>query len=253
MSRVISFCNQKGGVGKTTSCANLGLCLSKKGYKVLCIDFDPQANLTNCLTTEEMIELDKNNHFNTILDLFFTDKPFSKVVIHSKENLDLLPASLALSKFNVYVKDSADDRFKLRGLIKTAKLREKYDYILIDSCPTIDTLVFNVLFASDEIIIPVKISEFSYQGMLSFVSTINAVNNTGITELTIKGFLINQYEPRRTLDKDLEEKINEVAKEAEVPVFKTKIRNLAEIERFNISVSDVNEDFKKFTEEFLSL
>ena len=89
--------------------------------------------------------------------------------------------------------------------------------------------------------------------MLSFVSTINAVNNTGITELSIKGFLINQYEPRRTLDKDLEEKINEVAKEAEVPVFKTKIRNLAEIERFNISVSDVNEDFKKFTEEFLNL
>ena len=253
MNKVISFCNQKGGVGKTTSCANLGMCLAKKGYKVLCIDFDPQANLTNCLTTEEMINLDKNNHFNIIFDLFFTDKPFSKVVIHCKDNLDLLPSSLALSKFNAYVKDSPDDRFKLRSLIKNHKLREKYDFILIDSCPTIDTLVFNVLFASDEVVIPVKISEFSYQGMLSFVSTINAVNNTGITDLSIKGFLVNQYEPRRTLDKELEEKINEVANEANIHVFKSKIRNLAEIERFNISVSEVNEDFKKFTDEFLNL
>ena len=253
MGKVISFCNQKGGVGKTTSCANLGLSLAKKGYKILCIDFDPQANLTNCLTTEEMINLDKNNHFNTILDLFFTNKPFSKVVIHSRDNLDLLPSSLALSKFNAYVKDCPDDRFKLRSLIKNERLKEKYDFILIDSCPTIDTLVFNVLFASDEIIIPVKISEFSYQGMLSFISTIDAVNNTGITDLLIKGFLINQYEPRRTLDNELEEKINDVAKEANIYVFKSKIRNLAEIERFNISVLDVNDDFKKFTDEFLSL
>ena len=158
---IIAVANQKGGVGKTTTVVNLGTALARKGKTVLCIDFDPQANLTSyvaCEPGEETVA--------TVMRAaaLFQPADIGAAVCHSdKFGFDFLPADLRLSEADIYLATAMSRETVLRRMLEP--LRQAYDYILIDCNPSLGLLLTNVLVASDKVIIPVQTQFFATQGL----------------------------------------------------------------------------------------
>ena len=254
MSRIISFCNQKGGVGKTTCCANLALFLASKGKNVLCIDFDQQGSLSGCLSNETNSHYDKNDNLITIVDVLKGEKNIADALIHVNDNLDLLPCNDKLMEFKEKALSSASGNFKLRNLIKNNDLRKKYDFILIDTLPSLDITQYNALFASDEVIIPLNLCDFALQGVTTLLMTIESLKEADLN-VRINGFLINKYESKRTKDEDIYKEIEEIAKDKGIYLYKNRIRNLSSVARIahkDISEYVLNEDIINFGDEFLN-
>lgn len=187
-AKVISFLNQKGGVGKTTMCFNAAVALQKAGKRVLCIDMDPQANLSLLFN----VEVEENDYsvyhllINSIRELKPLHSPAltSEVIKRTTSGVDLLPSSQELSGFELSVSGISGSRpLVLRRFLERSGLDELYDFIIIDCPPTLGLLVVNTLCASGGVMVPFRPDEFSKKGLNHLYDVLDDIEDMGVTEI----------------------------------------------------------------------
>jgi chromosome partitioning protein len=210
MGKVLSISNHKGGVGKTTSAINIGAGLNKLGKKVLLIDLDPQANLSQSLG---LINQEK-----TIYGALKGDYKLEPVVV--LKGLDVIPSTLDLSGAEIELSSEPGREYILKELIED--IRNDYDYIIIDSPPSLGLLTINSFTAADEILIPLQAQFLAMQGLAKLVEVVEKIKSRLNKELKMGGVFITQYDGRKVLNRDVVETINAHFKSE---VFKTKIRD----------------------------
>lgn len=181
--RVISFVNQKGGVAKTTSAANFGAALWKLGKRVLMVDFDPQTNLSGCFglhaNDENIYKAMKNESAPPIINI--------------KEGMDIIPADIELAQGELEFYHT-DYNFKLSNILK--RLKPLYDYIVIDTGPSLGALMINALIASDRVLIPIQPEKFATRGLDMLLGTINRISQNTNPNLRVQGVFFTLVDKR---------------------------------------------------------
>lgn len=200
MGKIISFSNQKGGVGKTTTCVNLSAYLATKGYKVLIVDLDPQGNATSGLGFAKS-EI-KNSMYNVMID----DMPIADAVVKTcVENLDLLPSSIDLAGAEVELVYIKDREHVLKRVLE--KARGSYDFITIDCPPSLGLLTINALAASDTVIIPIQSEYYALEGLSQLMNTIRLVVKHLNPALKIEGVVLTMSDNRAIISRQISEEI----------------------------------------------
>ena len=210
MSKVISISNHKGGVGKTTSALNIGAGLNKLGKKVLLIDLDPQANLSQSLG---IVDQDKNI-YGAIRG------EYKLQPINIIKGMDLIPSTLDLSGAEVELSGEAGREYILKELIDPIK--KQYDYVIIDSPPSLGLLTINSFTASDEVLIPLQAQYLAIQGLTKLVEVVDKIKKRLNKSLKVGGVFITQYDNRKVLNRDV---VATIQSHFKSEVFKTKIRD----------------------------
>lgn len=201
MSKVIAITNQKGGVGKTTTCVNLAASLAATKRKILAIDFDPQGNATvGCGVNKAEIE------FSTT-DVLLNDVPIEKAIVRTVGSFDLLPSTSDLTLVEVKLITQEGREFFLRNAVES--LRDQYDYILIDCPPTLNMLTVNALVAADSVIIPMQCEYYALEGVTSLLSTIDRLRQSANPELQLEGLLRTMYDGRNRLTVEVSDQLKE--------------------------------------------
>ena len=210
MSKVISISNHKGGVGKTTSAINIGAGLNKLGKKVLLIDLDPQANLSQSLGL-----INQNKNIYGAIRGEYKLQP-----VEVLKGLSVVPSTLDLSGAEVELSGEAGREYILKELIDPIK--KQYDYVIIDSPPSLGLLTINSFTASDEVFIPLQAQYLALQGLTKLVEVIDKIKKRLNKNLKVGGVFITQYDSRKILNRDVVDTIKGHFKN---DVFKTKIRD----------------------------
>ena len=220
MCRVIAVSNQKGGVGKTVSCVNLGIGLAKEGKKVLLIDADPQGSLTISLGYEEPDEMEYS--LATLMMNIVNDEKLNieKTILHHKEGVDLIPANIELSAIEVSLVNAMSRELILHAYIET--VRNRYDYILIDCMPSLGVMTVNALACADTVLIPVQAAYLSVKGLQQLIKTIYTVKRRLNPKLAIEGILMTMVDRRTVYAKNIAEEVNKVYGKS-IPVFPIEI------------------------------
>ena len=210
MGKIISVANQKGGVGKTTTTVNLSTILAKKGKKVLLIDTDPQGNATSGLGVSKDVEL-------SVYDILIGDTEFDETLQETAiKNLKVCPSNISLAGAEVQLVSMMSREQRLKT--KLDKIKDQYDYILIDCPPGLVTL--NAFTASDSVLIPVQCEYFALEGLGQLLNTVNLVKKHLNKNLEIEGALLTMYDARTNLSNQV---VKEVKKYFEDKVYKTVI------------------------------
>ena len=197
MGRIIAIANQKGGVGKTTTAINLSACLAEKGKKVLSVDMDPQGNMTSGLG------LDKNNVERTIYDLIIGEAEIQDVI----ENLDIIPTSIDLSAAEIELIDVEDKEYILRNAIH--KVKNEYDFIIIDCPPSLSMLTINAMTTADTILVPIQCEYYALEGLSQLIHTVELVKERLNDNLEIEGVVFTMYDARTNLSLQVVENVKD--------------------------------------------
>lgn len=199
--KVIALTNQKGGVGKTTTAVNLGVCLSKQGKKVLLVDADAQANLTMSLGYPRPDDLPIS--LATIMQDIIDDKPFDvqKGILHHSEGVDLLPSNIELSGLEVRLINAISRERVLTTCINEVK--KNYDYVLIDCMPSLGMLTINALATADSVVIPTQPHYLSAKGLELLLRSVSKVRRQINPHLRIDGILMTMVMPRTNISKEV--------------------------------------------------
>lgn len=246
--KVITIINQKGGVAKTTTSQNLSYALVKKGYKVLAIDLDSQQNLSYITKA--------SNNYKSIFEVLSNDADINET-IQTIDNLDFIRASEKLSIIDTVLFKTGKE-YKLKE--KIAKIKNKYDYIIIDTAPALNILTINALVASNEIVITALADILSLQGITNLIETIEPIKQYCNNSLQIKGILLTKYNERLSLNKELLQSFESVAKANNTKIFKTKIRESIAVREsqanrqpiiYYAKNNNASIDYDNFTKEFL--
>ena len=194
MAKIIAVVNQKGGVGKTTTTVNLGVGLARTGKRVLLVDADPQASLTVSLGMKTPDELDTT--LSTVMQSIIDDKPppDGLGIIHHAEGVDLLPANIELSAFELGLTNVMSREYVLRAVLQP--LRSQYDRILIDCMPSLGLMPINALAAADSVIIPSQPSYLSTKGLSLLMHSVSKVKRQINPKLKIEGVLLTMVDSR---------------------------------------------------------
>ena len=196
MARVISICNWKGGLGKTTTAVNLGAYLAMKGKRTLLIDFDPQANASSALGANPMHT--EKSIYHGILN----EAPHHEIIRPSALfNLHFIPSAPHLAGTLIELVNLPEREYFLRKFLNA--IRHTYDYIFIDMPPSLSLLTVNGLVASDEVIIPVQAEYYSLEGLGQLVDTVDLIRNNLKHHLKITGALLTMYNHRERLSRDV--------------------------------------------------
>ena len=200
MNRVITIANQKGGVGKTSVATNLPVFLTAFGKKVLLIDMDPQANATFSLGISP-----KNLSFS-IYNALLHRVPFQKLIKKTPFlGYDIIPSSPSLAGAVLKLADVKNREYRLKRI--TDKLRKNYDFIIIDSPPSLDLLTLNALVAADELMIPVQCEYLALEGLDSLLSTVDLIRQNLDKHLKITGALLTMYDRRNKVSKTVAKEV----------------------------------------------
>jgi len=214
MSRIIAVTNQKGGVGKTSTASAIASGLEERGYKVLAIDLDPQGNLGFCLGAE--IE-----NSPTVYELM-KGTCSAEEVIQRKDGIDIIPSNILLSGAELEFSNIGREYLLKNGI---SPIVNGYDFILIDTPPALNVLTVNAYTATNELIIPMVPEILSLLGISQLSETIELVRKYYNPGIEVLGILLNKYDKRRTLTRDVEEMTQTIAGELKTVVFNTKIRS----------------------------
>ena len=247
--QVISISNQKGGIGKTTTTQAMASGLMQKGFKVLLIDLDPQYSLS-LVSGARLGEL-------SIYDVLKGKANINNTIQKTELNIDIIHATLFLA--------TADLEFSQTGresLLKSAisEIREKYDYILIDTPPALGILTVNAFTASHKILIPMEADMLSTQGLGQLINTVNLVIKHCNPKLKIDGILLTKHKQRTRLAQDFSDTIDKSAKQLNSKVYKTRIRESVSIREAQANKEDIFKsnpnanaqiDYINFIDEFL--
>lgn len=252
MAKVIALCNQKGGVGKTTTAINLAAYLALSGKKILLIDIDPQGNATSGLG------IDKHSIERSTYDILIEDADPKSVLINTQvQNLSLFPSNLNLTGAEVELVGVMGREHKLKKAL--AGLLNDFDFILIDCPPSLGLLTINALSAANSVIIPMQCEYYALEGLSQLVNTINLVKENINPTLEIEGVLLTMADYRTNLTNEV---ISEVKKFFAAKVYNTVIpRNirLAEAPGFGKPIalydktSVAARKYEEFTSELLGI
>ncbi|MDX9874586.1 MAG: ParA family protein [Spongiibacteraceae bacterium] len=195
MAKIVAVTNQKGGVGKTTTCVNLAASLVATRRRVLLVDLDPQGNATMGSG------IDKNAVDTSVYDVLVQGSPVTEVAQRSESGFDVLPANSDLTAAEVELLNVIGREFRLREAL--AAVRDQYDYIIIDCPPSLNMLTVNALSAADGVIIPMQCEYYALEGLTALLDTIQRVQQVINPQLRIEGLLRTMYDPRNSLTNDV--------------------------------------------------
>lgn len=213
MGKIIAVVNQKGGVGKTTSAINLGACFGVLEFKTLVIDADPQANATSG------IGFDVKNIKTSIYECLINEVHPNDVILKSENpNLDLIPSHIDLVGAEIEMINIPNREQVMKRAL--AKIKDDYDFIIIDCSPSLGLITVNALTAADSVIIPVQCEYFALEGLGKLLNTIKIVQSRLNTELSIEGILLTMYDTRLRLANQV---VDEVKTHFQQMVFDTVI------------------------------
>lgn len=217
MGRIIAVSNQKGGVGKTSTCINLGAGLALKGKKVLLCDLDPQGNTTTGLGIEKSSL--KKSIYNVLIE---GEKATNAIIDTGVKNLKILPSNIDLAGAEVELVPLKGREKRLRKAL--AEIKGEFDYIFIDCPPAIGLITINGLASSDGVLIPIQSEYYALEGLTQLMNTINLVKKALNPNLQIEGVLITMYDGRALISRQINE---EITKYFGKKVYKTVIpRNI---------------------------
>ncbi|MBN8194549.1 ParA family protein [Bacillus sp. NTK074B] len=213
MGRIVAVTNQKGGVGKTTTSVNLGACLAYIGKKVLLVDIDPQGNATSGVGVE------KGDVQQCIYDVLVDDVDVNDTIKQSKvENLSIVPATISLAGAEIELVPTISREVRLKKALE--KVKDEFDYIIIDCPPSLGLLTINALTASDAVVIPVQCEYYALEGLSQLLSTVRLVQKHLNHDLMIDGVLLTMLDARTNLGIQV---IEEVKKYFQDKVYRTII------------------------------
>lgn len=250
MSKSIAIFNQKGGVGKTTTAVNFGAALADQGKKVLLVDNDPQGNLTSG------VGIDKSSLQSTIYNVLINEVDIEDCLLHTQfDNLDIIPGSVELAGAEIELIEFESREFLLKKQLD--RIKNNYDYVIVDCPPSLGLLTINALVAVDSILIPIQCEYYALEGVGHLVNTYNLVKKSINPQLEIQGVLLSMFDGRTNLSIQV---VDEVKKHFKQLVYTTIVpRNirLAEAPSFGLPIihydrkSKGAEAYVDLVEEFL--
>jgi chromosome partitioning protein len=222
---VISFSHIKGGVAKTTSCVNVGAGLANRGYRTLLVDMDPQSSLTDVFLPPDTEP--ERSIYHVLYQKENSDGkeiPITDVVVNVRENLDLVPATLDLVRLEHLLLPEVDGRDRLRRALRGVD----YDFVIVDTSPSVGLLTSNAMIASTDLVVPVQASYFALKGIQNIMETFTTVRERVNEDLNLLGVLVTMVDRRKRHPQEIVDDLREIFPKN--TLFDTQIRELAKIE-----------------------